>query len=102
MSGFGHRVRSRLEKACHYLPIVVNTVLVLSITGEVSYLVVVEAPREAEQKESEWSGVWKALHLLLQYFMLGNITWNAMLFLRTSPSIRGVFLDGDNVGQGWR
>ncbi|XP_048883714.1 probable palmitoyltransferase ZDHHC24 isoform X2 [Brienomyrus brachyistius] len=80
----------------------VNTVLVLSITGEVSYLVVVEAPREAEQKESEWSGVWKALHLLLQYFMLGNITWNAMLFLRTSPSIRGVFLDGDNVGQGWR
>ncbi|KAL4622959.1 putative palmitoyltransferase ZDHHC24 [Arapaima gigas] len=102
MSAFGSRAKGRLERACHYLPVVVNTVLVLCITGEVSYLVLVEAPREPEQKAGEWSSVWKAAHLLLQYFMLGNITWNASLFLRTSPSIRGVFLGAGGVGQGWR
>ena len=40
--------------------------------------------------------------VLAQYFMLGNITWNAWLFLKTNPSIRGVFFGGDMVGQGWR
>ncbi|XP_066574916.1 putative palmitoyltransferase ZDHHC24 [Amia ocellicauda] len=92
----------RAERVCRFMPIVVNTVLVLSITAEVSYLVVVEAPREPGQQRGEWSAVWKAAHLGAQYFMLGNIVWNASLFLRTSPSIRGVFLGSDGVGQGWR
>uniref|UniRef100_A0A8C7IC47 Palmitoyltransferase n=1 Tax=Oncorhynchus kisutch TaxID=8019 RepID=A0A8C7IC47_ONCKI len=53
---------------------------------EVSYLVLVEAP----------------LHLLAQYFMLGNITWNASLFVKTRPSIKGVFLGLEGIAQGWR
>lgn len=87
---------------CHHLPVVLNTFLVFSITGEVSYLVLVEAPLEADQKKTVWSAWWKAVHLVAQYFMLGNICWNALLFLRTSPSIKGVFLGGEGMGQGWR
>ncbi|KAG5263554.1 hypothetical protein AALO_G00266080 [Alosa alosa] len=34
--------------------------------------------------------------------MLGNITWNAWLFVNANPSIRGVFLGGEAMGQGWR
>ncbi|KAJ8282845.1 hypothetical protein COCON_G00053640 [Conger conger] len=102
MSTFTSRVWSCMDKLLRFLPIVVNTVLVFSITAEVSYLVIVEAPREPEQQKSEWSAVWKSVHLVCQYFMLGNITWNASLFLKTSPSIRGVFLGGEGVGQGWR
>ena len=102
MTSFASGVYCRVERVCRHLPIVLNTVLVFSITAEVSYLVLVGAPLEAEQKKTQWSTVWKSLHLLAQYFMLGNITWNASLFLKTSPSIRGVFLGGEAVGQGWR
>ncbi|TSQ81038.1 Sodium/potassium/calcium exchanger 3 [Bagarius yarrelli] len=102
MVSFGSKVWCGVEKGCRHLPIVLNTTLVFSITAEVSYLVLMEAPLEPEQKASEWSAHWKTIHLLAQYFMLGSITWNALLFLKTNPSIRGVFLNGDNVGQGWR
>lgn len=102
MASFASKVFCGVERLCRHLPVVLNTFLVFSITGEVSYLVLVEAPLEAEQKKAEWSGLWKAVHLLAQYFMLGNICWNALLFLRTSPSIRGVFLGGEGMGQGWR
>jgi len=88
MAGLGSRIKT--------------TFLVFLITGEVSYLVLVGAPLEAEQKETVWSSWWKALHLLGQYFILGNICWNAFLFLKTSPSIKGVFLGGDGLGRGWR
>ncbi|KAL7885932.1 hypothetical protein AOLI_G00062270 [Acnodon oligacanthus] len=102
MVSVGSRVWCRVEKTCRHLPIVLNTVLVFSITAEVSYLVVVEAPLEPELKKSDWSSTWKSIHLFAQYFMLVNITWNALLFLKTNPSIRGVFFGGDMVGQGWR
>lgn len=102
MVTFGSRVWCRVEKTCNHMPVVLNTALVFSITAEVSYLVLVEAPLEPELKKSSWSSSWKTMHLFAQYFMLVNITWNAWLFLKTSPSIRGVFLGGDIVGQGWR
>lgn len=92
----------RVDKVCRHLPIVLNTLLVFSITGEVSYLVVVEAPLLTDQRKAEWSSTWKFIHLVAQYFMLANICWNASLFLKTNPSIRGVFLGGEGVGQGWR
>lgn len=81
---------------------VLNTFLVFCITGEVSYLVLVEAPLEADYRKTVWSTWWKTIHLLAQYFMLANICWNALLFVRTNPSIRGVFLGGEGMGQGWR
>lgn len=96
------RVWDKLEAASSRIPIVLNAVLVFSITAEVSYLVLVEAPLEQAQKKTEWSRIWKTMHLFAQYFMLGNITWNASLFMKTNPSIRGVFLGGDVLGQGWR
>ncbi|XP_077388119.1 putative palmitoyltransferase ZDHHC24 [Festucalex cinctus] len=102
MTSYAANVFRRVERTCYYLPVIFNTFLVFSITGEVSYLVLVEAPLEADQKRTEWSSRWKSLHLLAQYFMLCNICWNAVLFVRTSPSIKGVFLGGDGVGQGWR
>lgn len=102
MVSFGSKVWCRVEKSCRHLPIVLNTTLVFSITAEVSYLVLMEAPLEPALKQSEWSAHWKTMHLLAQYFMLASITWNASLFLKTNPSIRGVFLNGDVVGQGWR
>ncbi|KAL0175882.1 hypothetical protein M9458_028212, partial [Cirrhinus mrigala] len=81
-----------MESSGRHVPIILNAVLVFSITAEVSYLVL---------KKTEWSTMWKAMHLFAQYFMLGNITWNASLFVKTNPSIRGVFLGGDTLGQGW-
>lgn len=102
MVSFGSKLWCGVEKWCRHLPIMLNTALVFSITAEVSYLVLMEAPLEPAQKKSQWSVYWKTMHLLAQYFMLGNITWNASLFVKTSPSIRGVFLSGDSVGQGWR
>lgn len=102
MTGFTSTLLCRAEKVCQHLPVLLNTFLVFSITGEVNYLVLVEAPLEAEQKKTEWSAWWKTVHLLAQYFMLGNICWNALLFLKTNPSIKGVFLGGDGLGQGWR
>ncbi|KAK6466349.1 putative palmitoyltransferase ZDHHC24 [Huso huso] len=96
------RVWSRAESCCQFMPIVINTFLVLAITAEVMYLVVVEAPREPGEKHGEWSAVWKATHIASQLFMLGNIMWNARLFLKRSPSIRGVFLEGAGFGQGWK
>lgn len=102
MVSFRSKVWCGVEKGCRHLPIVLNTTLVFSITAEVSYLVLMEAPLEPSQKDTEWSAHWKTIHLLAQYFMLGSITWNASLFVKTSPSIRGVFLSGFNVGQGWR
>ncbi|KAG2469283.1 ZDH24 palmitoyltransferase, partial [Polypterus senegalus] len=101
MTSFRGRLWSRLEAICRFMPVIVNTVLVVSITGEVMYLVMVEAPLEPEQKERDWAPLWKGVHLASQIFMFGNILWNASLFLRTSPSIRGVFLEGSAVGQGW-
>ncbi|KAM6953427.1 putative palmitoyltransferase ZDHHC24 [Aplochiton taeniatus] len=92
----------RVDKVCRYLPIVLNTLLVFSITGEVSYLVVVEGPLLTDPRKTEWSSMWKSIHLVAQYFMLGNICWNASLFLKTNPSIQGVFLGGEGIGQGWR
>ncbi|MBN3326530.1 ZDH24 palmitoyltransferase, partial [Atractosteus spatula] len=97
MRSFCYRAWGRLERACRRLPVVVNTLLVLSITAEVSYLVLAEAPGRAG-----WTAPWKAAHLGAQAFMLGNIAWNSVLFLRTDPSVRGVFLGGEGVGQGWR
>ncbi|XP_024121373.1 probable palmitoyltransferase ZDHHC24 [Oryzias melastigma] len=102
MTSLRSKVLCQAERICSNLPVFLNTFLVFSITGEVSYLVLVEAPLEAEQQKSEWSGWWKAVHLLSQYFMLGNICWNALLFVKTNPSIKGVFLGGDGLGQGWR
>ncbi|KAF0039788.1 hypothetical protein F2P81_008023 [Scophthalmus maximus] len=102
MTSFASKVFCRVERLCHHLPVALNTFLVFSITGEVSYLVMVEAPLEPDQKKTQWSVWWKLVHLLAQYFMLGNICWNALLFVRTSPTIRGVFLGGEGVGQGWR
>ncbi|XP_055783527.1 probable palmitoyltransferase ZDHHC24 [Salvelinus fontinalis] len=99
---FAGRVWDRVEKTCLHLPIFLNTVLVFSITAEVSYLVLVEAPLQPDQKKTQWSTVWKTLHLFVQYFMFGNITWNASLFLKTSPSIQGVFLGSEGMAQGWR
>nr|XP_006642864.1 PREDICTED: probable palmitoyltransferase ZDHHC24 [Lepisosteus oculatus] len=97
MRSFCYRTWGRLERACRRLPVVVNTLLVLSITAEVSYLVLAEAPGRAG-----WTAPWKAAHLGAQAFMLGNIAWNSVLFLRTDPSVRGVFLGGEGMGQGWR
>ncbi|KAK3535721.1 hypothetical protein QTP70_020964 [Hemibagrus guttatus] len=102
MVSFRSKVWCGVEKGCRHVPIVLNTALVFSITAEVSYLVLMEAPLEPAQKDTEWSAHWKTIHLLAQYFMLGSITWNASLFLKTNPSIRGVFLNGYNLGQGWR
>lgn len=102
MTSLGSRLFCRLERMCYRLPVFLNTFLVFSITGEVSYLVMVEAPLEVDQRKTEWSAWWKVVHLLSQYFMLGNICWNALLFYRTSPSIKGVFLGGEGMGQGWR
>ncbi|XP_006781390.1 probable palmitoyltransferase ZDHHC24 isoform X1 [Neolamprologus brichardi] len=102
MTSIASKVFCRVEKMCHHLPVVLNTFLVFSITGEVSYLVSVEAPLEPDQKKTQWSSRWKLIHLLAQYFMLGNICWNALLFMKTSPSIKGVFLGGEVLGQGWR
>lgn len=102
MTSFGGRLFRLVERYGQHLPVILNTVLVFSITAEVSYLVVEEAPLEAEQKRTVWSYHWKTLHLLAQYFMLGNICWNAWLFIKTNPSIKGVFLEGDGMGLGWR
>lgn len=103
MANFASNTYCRVERVCRHLPVVLNTFLVFSITGEVSYLVLVEAPLEAGWAEGGGSiGWWKAVHLLAQYFMLGNICWNASLFLNTSPSIKGVFLGGEGMVQGWR
>lgn len=102
MTSLASRVFFRVDRVCRHLPVVLNTFLVFSITGEVSYLVLVEPSLEADQNKTVWSAWWKAVHLLAQYFMLGNICWNALLFLRTSPSIKGVFLGGQGMGQGWR
>lgn len=102
MTSFASRVFCRIERFGRHIPVVLNTFLVFSITAEVSYLVLVEAPLEAEQKTTEWSSRWKTVHLLAQYFMLVNICWNAMLFMKTCPSIKGVFLEGEGMGQGWR
>lgn len=102
MARFMSRVWCKVESTGRHLPIVLNAFLVFSITAEVSYLVLVEAPFEPAEKKTEWSNIWKAMHLFAQYFMLGNITWNASLFVKTNPSIRGVFLGGDVLGQGWR
>ncbi|XP_032411447.1 LOW QUALITY PROTEIN: putative palmitoyltransferase ZDHHC24 [Xiphophorus hellerii] len=102
MTGLGSRLFYKVGKLCEQLPVFLNTFLVFSITGEVSYLVLVEAPLKAEQQKTAWSSWWKALHLLGQYYMLGNICWNAFLFLKVSPSIKGVFLGGNGLGQGWR
>lgn len=95
------RLWCKVESTGRHLPIVLNAFLVFSITAEVSYLVLVEAPLEPAEK-TEWCTIWKAIHLFAQYFMLGNITWNASLFVKTNPSIRGVFLGGDALGHGWR
>lgn len=102
MTNVATKVFCRVEHLCRHLPVVLNTFLVFSITGEVSYLVLAGAPLEADQQKTSWSARWKTVHLLAQYFMLGNICWNACLFLKTSPSIRGVFLGGEGMGQGWR
>lgn len=102
MVSLGTKLWCQIEMFCKYMPIVLNTVLVFSITAEVSYLVIVEAPLEPDQKKTEWSTIWKSIHLFSQYFMLVNITWNAWLFVKTTPSIRGVFLGGEAMGQGWR
>uniref|UniRef100_A0A4W5Q4B8 Palmitoyltransferase n=1 Tax=Hucho hucho TaxID=62062 RepID=A0A4W5Q4B8_9TELE len=66
------------------------------------YLILVKAPLQLDQNKTQWSAVWKTLHLLAQYFMLGNITWNASLFVKTSPSIKGLFLGLEGIAQGWR
>lgn len=101
MTSLASNVFCGVERICHQLPVMLNTFLVFSITGEVSYLVLVEAPLSADLKKTEWSTWWKVVHLLAQYFMLANICWNALLFVKTTPSIRGVFL-GEGMGQGWR
>ncbi|KAK1150907.1 putative palmitoyltransferase ZDHHC24 [Acipenser oxyrinchus oxyrinchus] len=102
MMRLSSRAWSRAESCCQFMPVVINTFLVLAITAEVMYLVVVEAPREPGEQHGEWSAVWKATHIASQLFMLGNIMWNARLFLKRSPSIRGVFLEGAGFGQGWK
>lgn len=102
MTSFASRVFCRIERFGQHIPVILNTFLVFSITAEVSYLVLVEAPLEAEQKRTEWSSRWKTVHLLAQYFMLVNICWNATLFMKNCPSIKGVFLEGEGMGQGWR
>ncbi|CAL8268651.1 unnamed protein product [Boreogadus saida] len=102
MASFASNTYSRVERVCRHMPVVLNTFLVFSITGEVSYLVLVEAPLEADRTRTEWISCWKLIHLLAQYFMLGNICWNASLFVKTSPTIKGVFLGGEGMAQGWR
>lgn len=47
-------------------------------------------------------GTRRIAHLAFLAFVLGNVVGNLCLFFRRNPSIRGVFLAGQAVGQGWR
>ncbi|XP_067399979.1 probable palmitoyltransferase ZDHHC24 [Emydura macquarii macquarii] len=69
------------------LPLAVTAALVAALAAEVlSLLLGAEAPL--------------ALHLPALLFLLANVLGNAVLFVTTSPSVRGVVLAGA-VGQGW-
>ncbi|XP_072345445.1 probable palmitoyltransferase ZDHHC24 [Scyliorhinus torazame] len=46
-------------------------------------------------------GASRVLHLAFLAYILGNIIGNLCLFIRRNPSIRGVFLSGQALGQGW-
>ncbi|XP_053304943.1 probable palmitoyltransferase ZDHHC24 [Spea bombifrons] len=71
------------------LPLCVTCMIVCSITLEVLYLIV----------RGPGNGHWALL--MLTSYLLFNVVGNMLKFVRSNPTIRGVFLERDSVGQGW-
>ncbi|XP_051901282.1 probable palmitoyltransferase ZDHHC24 isoform X2 [Pristis pectinata] len=103
-------------------PLCMTSVMTLSVSLEMAYIILTDphlAPAPGVGKvdpglEPEpWGmpravaglgqtlGAWRILHLAFLAFILGNVVGNLCLFIRRNPSIRGVFLANQAVGQGW-
>uniref|UniRef100_UPI00398EA487 probable palmitoyltransferase ZDHHC24 n=1 Tax=Pristiophorus japonicus TaxID=55135 RepID=UPI00398EA487 len=114
------RVLTRFEPALHG-PLCMTAFMILAVSLEMVYIIVTDprlAPApglgrvEAGPGTEPWGpprptaagsvlGAWRLLHLALLAFLLGNVVGNLCLFIRTDPSIRGVFLSDRAMGQGW-
>ncbi|XP_067877517.1 probable palmitoyltransferase ZDHHC24 [Heterodontus francisci] len=105
-----------------YFPLCMTSVMTLSVSLEMAYIILTD-PRLAPPPgvgrggaglaTEPWGpprpmagpvlalGAWRILHLTFLAFILGNVVGNLCLFIRRNPSIRGVFLSGRALGQGW-
>uniref|UniRef100_H3BDY5 Palmitoyltransferase n=1 Tax=Latimeria chalumnae TaxID=7897 RepID=H3BDY5_LATCH len=93
----GFVTRHRFDPAL-LMPLWVTSGLMFVVAAEVLYLVLTEglgAPSGSE------GGVPKAVHLCFMTFVLTNTIGNIIQFIKNSPTISGVFLSRDGVGQGW-
>ncbi|XP_063294660.1 probable palmitoyltransferase ZDHHC24 [Pelobates fuscus] len=71
------------------LPLCITCLLVSSVTLEIFYVM----HRDAG------SSYWPLL--ILSFYLLFNVVGNMWKFVRSNPTIKGVFLEHGNVGQGW-
>ncbi|XP_075693000.1 putative palmitoyltransferase ZDHHC24 [Rhinoderma darwinii] len=78
----------RLEPS-QVLPIFITCILVSSVTLEMFYLILAA------------SGNAQAPLLMVTLFLLFNVVGNMVKFVRSNPTIKGVFLEHGSLGQGW-
>ncbi|XP_068115682.1 probable palmitoyltransferase ZDHHC24 [Hyperolius riggenbachi] len=71
------------------VPLCITSILVSSVTLEVFYLILTNP------------GVTQIPLLLLASFLVINVVGNMVKFVQSNPTIKGVFLEHDSVGQGW-
>ncbi|XP_069502422.1 probable palmitoyltransferase ZDHHC24 [Ambystoma mexicanum] len=82
----------RFDASVH-LPVCVTLGMITCVALEVFYLLLQEQGPVEDQ--------FRAVHILLFSILLVNMLANMMEFMRTNPSIKGVFLTDCSVGQGW-
>ncbi|XP_072106976.1 probable palmitoyltransferase ZDHHC24 isoform X1 [Mobula birostris] len=105
-----------------YAPLCMTSIMTLTVSLELVYVILTDphlAPTPSVDRTSSslepepWGtphtvaspgqtlGMWQIIHLTFVAFVLGNVVGNLCLFIRRNPSIRGVFLANQAVGQGW-
>ncbi|XP_069500897.1 probable palmitoyltransferase ZDHHC24 [Ambystoma mexicanum] len=82
----------RFDATLH-LPVCITLGMITCVVLEVLFIILHEQGPAQDQS--------KAAHLLLFTFLLLNVLSNAAMFMKTNPSIRGVFLTDNSVGLGW-
>ncbi|GCC42718.1 hypothetical protein chiPu_0026584 [Chiloscyllium punctatum] len=117
-------VLERFESSL-FVPLCMTSVMIASVTMEMVYIILTDprldsSPRvdaiTAGLAKERWEsispltaghrpglvlGPWRILHLACLTFIVSNVVSNLCFFIQRNPSIRGVFLTGQALGQGW-
>eukprot|EP00061_Rhincodon_typus_P002404 g17472.t1 len=108
-----------------FVPLCMTSVMIASVTLEMVYIILTDprldpgprvdgfaaglagepwesmGPLAARHRPGLGLGPWRILHLACLAFIVSNVVGNLFFFIRKDPSIRGVFLSGQALGQGW-